>query len=615
MKNEGESINKDLIWLVCPICDEREVKMMHEIRFFIINNVPMVDIKCPIVQDDNNNQDKQYCQIETFSLDDYSNYLKKINQKVSKNEKFFCLNGHNELDPLWYKVHQHMIFDHRHLVSKYKLDLQSLCLGKNHGEVQKIVKHYCTICNTLFCKVCAEAHKHKNFVDLKEICKKIKAKKYIQNIQGELGDPNNPICLYFNYLASAYNYSSDGLLPNYYLMRSVLNGYYIKEKKLQTNFPFKEFKGEIQQNAPNMHNTLYQSINYYKAFNPVFGEPIQGIITLPKYKKENKNSCFICVFPNKIIYGDVTNEQLLDEFSDRNANIAYREFTTFYKQIIQIDESRFVGISRNEDDTNYTSLSVLKVNRNNEKMKLSDCVPENQEVELNCICSCKDQKFAVCGEKIILYELKSNNSISTYQILKKKQNDLVYTSIIFFCLQTIKKKEKKSNLTKEGKYFVCGNNKGKITFLSWNDMGKNPIAEIDFNESFVNCLLKVGKNKFVIGWESGNVTYFNKGNYLTKQAHFKGISCMANLPNKKEIITGGKDCKISIIELKFLSVLITYCEHPAELTSISIFQSCLGKNGLITGDKNGNLIFWKNGGDTLETEYLKKFENEMKLPS
>ena len=56
-------------------------------------------------------------------------------------------------------------------------------------------------------------------------------------------------------------------------------------------------------------------------------------------------------------------------------------------------------------------------------MKLSDCVPENQEVEFNCICSCKDQKFAVCGEKIILYELKSNNSISTYQILKKKQND------------------------------------------------------------------------------------------------------------------------------------------------------------------------------------------------
>ena len=106
-----------------------------------------------------------------------------------------------------------------------------------------------------------------------------------------------------------------------------------------------------------------------------------------------------------------------------------------------------------------------------------------------------------------------------------------------------------------------------------------------------------------------------RSNYLTKQAHFKGISCMANLPNKKEIITGGKDCKISIIELKFLSVLITYCEHPAELTSISIFQSCLGKNGLITGDKNGNLIFWKNGGDTLETEYLKKFENKMKLPS
>lgn len=603
MKNERNTINKNLVWLVCPICDEREIKMVHELRFFILNGIPMLDIKCPIVQD-NNNQEKQYCQIETFSLNDYLQYLKTLNREAAKNENYFCLNGHNELDPLWYKVHQNMTFYQRHLVSKYKLDLQSLCLGKNHGEIKKIVKQYCSICNTLFCKVCAEAHNHKNFVDLKEIYKKIQTKNYTQNIQDNF--LNGPVGSYFNYVASNYNYSSDGLLPNFYLMRSVLNAYYIKRIEKEIDYSLKESR----QINKKMGNTLYQSINYFKAYNPVFNEPIQGIITVPKYKKENKNSFFICIFPKKIIYGNVTSEHLSDEFSEESTNIAYLEISTFYKQIIQIDGIRFVGISRNEDDINYSSLSVLKnVSNDKEKIKLTDFIPENQNVEFKCICSCKDQKFAVCGEKIILYELKSDNTISIYKVLKEKQNDLFYTSIIFFFLQSIKARQ--SNLEKEGKYLVCGDNKGKITFLSWADMGRNPIAEIDLKESSVNCLLKVGKSKFVIGGESGNVTYFNKGKYFTKQVHLKGISCMANLPNKKEIITGGKDCKISIIELKFLSVLITYSEHPAELTSISFFQSCLGKNGLITGDANGNLIFWKNGGDALEKEYLQK-KNEQK---
>ena len=77
-----------------------------------------------------------------------------------KIDKFYCLGGHKGIfEGKRLQIHQVMIFQHKHLMSKYNLDLHLFCKYNSiHGELKKIVKCYCPLCDDLFCKVCVKEH-------------------------------------------------------------------------------------------------------------------------------------------------------------------------------------------------------------------------------------------------------------------------------------------------------------------------------------------------------------------------------------------------------------------------------------------------------------------------
>ena len=66
--------------------------------------------------------------------------------------------------------------------------------------------------------------------------------------------------------------------------------------------------------------------------------------------------------------------------------------------------------------------------------------------------------------------------------------------------------------------------------------------------------------------------------------------------NKKQIVTGGADNMLYIVELKTMEIISALIGHQAPLTGVILYPFTLGKItyiSLISSDKKGRLIVWK----------------------
>ena len=159
-----------------------------------------------------------------------------------------------------------------------------------------------------------------------------------------------------------------------------------------------------------------------------------------------------------------------------------------------------------------------------------------------------------------------------------------------------------------GIFVITGNSEGKLEFF---DIPKfSLVYDKQLEKSIITSLvfIKNRKNRFVVGFENGKITYFKKQKTTTNQIHRENssITCMVCL-NEKQIITGGNDCMLYIVELETLEVVSSLVGHQYPIKSVIIYPYSIDNHtyiSLISSD-NKSVILWKNGGDAaLEREQI-----------
>ena len=155
------------LWMLCTSCDFS----IPETRVFINNNTAMIDLKCPctrLKEDPSNNsktnpelietsiKNTYHNRIETLKLEDYLTYITNLqNQKEDENIKY-CLNGHGKLIGKEILVHDKMIFNTKHLISTFQIDLKTCCQFNIHQYSIATGKMYSKLTEQVLCKKCTQ---------------------------------------------------------------------------------------------------------------------------------------------------------------------------------------------------------------------------------------------------------------------------------------------------------------------------------------------------------------------------------------------------------------------------------------------------------------------------
>ena len=627
----------------------------------------MIDINCPGRNDidktkmSQKDKERNRFHYKTYYLEEYTQFLERISLKVNskeKKDKFYCLGGHKGIfEGKRLEIHQVMIFQHKHLISKYNIDLHLFCKYNNvHGDIKKIVKCYCPLCNDLFCKFCAKEHQshqnqivylkdimnqcfnknkmYKPFIDEKEKEKEPineSKKSSVSAIECPCIEPENccersgsfkatsmgsrgnssfesksvrkTICLFIKEIIKNFEVSSKGNIPNYYIMKSLLNIYSVFSK-----------------NYSMLIKEEYRSVNYYIAYNiSIFRQVYQLLSYSTSFKDGNTvdNVLFVCD-EFKLFYGDIIEEKktcsLYNDCQCRKRSNIQLNSDQFLQliTIVSLGGGKFAAINKMDKKIR---LNIIRMERRENKMQPIQIKNEKKipidnatiicPVPMNNSINGETNHILLGGKSIFLYQINKENP-EKIKVIREEKDSIEYTAIIIgeFYSDIKRTTYSKSNNDVpllDGLFVITGNSEGTIEFFDIPKFTSVFIKKFDYKiTSLVSIINR--KNRFVIGFENGKITYYKKQKTLTNQIHRENcsITCMASL-NKKQIITGGSDCMIYIVELETLEVVSALVGHQNPIKSVTIYPYSIGNCtyiSIISSDSK-NVILWKNGGDAL----------------
>lgn len=691
----------DMKWIVCPCCFRSESNQdtldesdeednspfdykIHEIRLFLQNkSIPMVDINCPGRNDTDKStmsdeeKAKNRFHYKTYYLSEYVEFLQRLDQKLNPpkgDKKRYCLNGHTGLlEGKRLQIHQAMIFQHKHLISSYLLDLNSICkYDKVHGHIKKLVKFYCKLCDEMFCKICKRTHEgHKEeIVDLKDLMnqciKKNKEEgkflteenKDSKSSNKETIDSMKDTCInsfefetpcersssgrgtpmssrgnssfarmlivqykniirnFVKELITNFEISSSGLIPNYYLMKNLLNIYSYFDKKNFTKSDSLLIKEE------------YRSINYYISYNIVLPYSIRQLMTYSSsFKAGNTidNIFFVSSFQrDSSIQGEFNCGDIVEEKKNcslYNENESKKKVHLLLKlqthlmlmNFVSLGGGKFAGINMMNNQKRLTLFSVDRRDNKNQEIRFSRNANKFDlpggtilcQVPLNNSLNGETNQVVVGGSTLELYKL-SDDEITNIKTIREANGTFDYTAMIIGEFsREIKRTSSNKSITEspmlDGLLLITGNSIGEIEFFELHKFTSVHIISVENSKITSLATIRYRKNRFVIGCENGKISYYKKNKLTSNQIHRQNaaITCIVSL-NKKQIVTGGADNMLYIVELNTLEIISALVGHQAPLTGVILYPYSIGKNimiSLISSDSKGRLIVWKNGGD------------------
>ena len=700
----GDEDKTDMKWIVCPACfrgessqdifDEADEEdnspfdfKIHEIRLFLQNKtIPMVDINCPGRNDidkskmSDEEKEKNRFHYNTYYLGEYAEFLKRLDEKLNPHKRSskierkkigYCLNGHSGLlEGQRLRIHQQMIFRHKHLISSYLLDLNSYCkFEKVHGNAQKLVKLYCKLCDEMFCKICKKTHEahSEQIVDLKGMMNLCIAKNndkdlgkiitddtinkeaktsikdqsdyskqdsWVSSIDFETpndrsssgrGTPmssrgnssfdrtsiiqnKNMVKQFIKELIANFEISSNGLIPNYYLMKSLLNFYaYFDGKNYKKNHSL-YIKEE------------YRSINFYICYNIVLPYGIRQLMTYSSsFKAGNAidNIFFISSLQGELNLGDIVEEKknysLYNESDSKKKMHILLKTQTHNKLLhfVSLGGGKFAGINMMNDIRRLTLFSVERRENKNQEIKFQKNakkfdLPKGTilcPVPLNNSLNGETNQVIIAGTTLELYQV-SECEVTNIRTIREANGTAEYTAMIIgeFTRDIKRTSSNKSNDAANLELFlITGNSLGEVELFEFTKFTSVLVFEVKNTKISALASIRNKKNRFVIGCENGSICYYKKNTKTIKQIHRNNcaVTCIASL-NKKQIVTGGADNMLYIVELKTMEIISALVGHQAPLTGVILYPYSLGKImyiSLISSDKKGRLIVWKNGGD------------------
>ena len=601
----------------------------------------------------------------------------KRSSKIERIKRGYCLNGHKGvLEGKRLQIHQQMIFRHKHLISSYLLDLNSYCkFEKVHGKTQKLVKLYCKLCDELFCKICKKTHEEhsEQIVNLKDMMNQCINKNKneeegkiftVDDINKEFGSstkeqsdypkqdscvisidcetPNersssgrgtpmssrgnssfdkpsifqkkNMIKQFIKELIANFEISSNGLIPNYYLMKSLLNFYSYFDKKNYKQTHSLYLKEE------------YRSINYYICYNIVLPYGIRQLMTYSSsFKAGNTidNIFFISSLQGELNCGDIVEDKkncslYNDSDAKKKMHILLKSQThNKLLHFVSLGGGKFAGINMMNDIRRLTLFSVERRENKNHDIKFTKNAKKFDLLKGTILCpvplnnspSGETNQVIIGGNSLELYQV-SENEVTNIKTIREPSGSAEYTAMIIgeFARDIKRTASNKSNDASNCELFlITGNSLGEIELFEFAKFTSVLVFNIKNTKVSSLATIRNKKNRFVIGCENGSICYYNKNNKTTKQIHRNNsaVTCIASL-NKKQIVTGGADNMLYIVELKTMEIISALIGHQAPLTGVILYPFTLGKItyiSLISSDKKGRLIVWKNGGDgALERE-------------
>ena len=611
------------LWMLCTSCDFS----IPEMRVFINNNNAMIDLKCPctrLKEDPFPNNAKTnpelietsikntyHNRIETIKLEDYLTYITNLqNQEEDKNIKY-CLNGHGKLIGKEIHVHDKMIFNTKHLISTFQIDLKSCCQINIHQHSIATGKIYSKLTEQVLCKKCTQKLNNKfksNIIELKEFKNKID-NYMLQKLENKIKynyteSYNKFIITFIEHLLKSYKYVSKYQTPNYALTKSVLDLY----RNINNTQSFSNLY---------ILNPFIQSIQYIKTFSMNISPSESNTFNNGKVlqinkqlSKDNNNNNFGIELSNDFIYyaqghNIVFGKVNYNPTSQKHIVLLRKEYLKSKVSVmIHLVDNIYFGIylKSSQKQKNVFYIIKLDVMNNNTKHKSTFMYSsEDQSVRLfydeikNDIYSyCKINKntIAITNTSVKLITISDKyDGMSNVSILYKGDNKKTITHIIHW--------KTKSNQTK-----VTNNNNvvsvvtGNLLSTPQHDNEQDYIDYIAFivgydailifsnavtNKEFIQlseykisnlisttttgvngdnnviyyitCMTFINananKNNLAIGTSNGNVyvvPYVIDKQKCISEGHSNKVTCLVTLLSGEEFLSGGKDNKIILWE-------------------------------------------------------------------
>ena len=611
------------LWMLCTSCDFS----IPETRVFINNNTAMIDLKCPctrLKEDPSSNsktnpelietsiKNTYHNRIETLKLEDYLTYITNLqNQKEDENIKY-CLNGHGKLIGKEILVHDKMIFNTKHLISTFQIDLKTCCQFNIHQYSIATGKMYSKLTEQVLCKKCTQKLNNKfksNIIDLKEFKKtidndmlqkienKIKCNNYMESY-------NKFIITFIEHLLMSYKYVSKYQTPNYALTKSVLDLY----RNINNTQSFSNLY---------ILNPFIQSIQYIKTFSMNISPSESNTFNNGKVlqinkqlSKDNNNNNFDIELSNDFIYYGQGHNIV---FGKVNCNPTTQKHIVLLRKeylkskvsaMIHLVDNIYFGIylKSNQKQKNVFYIIKLDTMNNNIKHKSTFIYSSEDQSErlfydeikndIYSYCKINKNTIAITNTNVKLITISDKyDGLSNVSILYKGDNRSTITNIIHW-----KTKSNQTKVTNNNNVNIIGNllstpqhdneqdyidyiafvvDNNKIVMFSNAGTNKeftqlpeyiiisNLISTTKINSdnnvnnviSYITCMTFINenanKNNFAIGTSNGNVyvvPYANDTQKCISEGHSNKVTCLVTLLSREEFLSGGEDNKIILWE-------------------------------------------------------------------
>lgn len=577
------------LWMLCTSCDFS----IPEMRVFINNNNAMIDLKCPctrLIEDPFPNNAKTnpelietsikntyHNRIETFKLKDYLIYITNLqNQKEDKDIKY-CLNGHGKLIGKEILVHDKMIFNTKHLISTFQIDLKSCCQCNIHQYSIATGKMYSKLTEQVLCKKCTQKLNNKfksNIIELKEFKKKID-NDMLQKIENKIKcnnyieSYNKFIITFIEHLLKVYKYVSKYQTPNYALTKSVLDLY----RNINNTQSFYNLY---------ILNPFIQSIQYIKTFSMNIslsesnsfnnGKILQ--INKQLSKDNNNNNNFGIELSNDFIYyaqghNIVFGKVNCNPTTQKHIVLLRKEYLkSKVSAMIHLVDNIYFGIYLKSNAKQKNVFYIIKLETMNNNIKHKSTF----------IYSSEDQ-----SERLFYDEIKND----IYSYCKINKNTIAITNTNVKLITISDKYDGMSHVS----ILFKGDNKSKITnIIHWKT--KSNQTKVTNN----NTLTAITGNLLSTPQHDNEQDYID---YIAFVVGYDKILIYSNAATNKEFTQSPDNIIITnLIRTNITGVNGNDNNVICDITCMTFINANTNKNNLAIGTSNGNVYVLPYAIDT-----------------